>query len=239
MLQIAMCDDEEEVLTTISTEAERIIRLIVNENYTFFRTTSPFELIKYTESVNIDILLIDIEMPNCNGFELLKNMPNKNDKPLIIFITNMEMYVYESFKFHPFRFIRKTHLQELKEALESAIEIINARDNYFYFHIKNRCSLRVKTDDIVYFESQHNNLKMVMLNEVREFRSTLKVIQNEIKDKRFVRIYSSILLNIKYIYYIDIKNLEVFVVYDNIKTHFPVSRNNISKLLNIYKLYMR
>ena len=43
------------------------------------------------------------------------------------------MYVYESFKHHPFRFIRKSHIDELDEALTSAIKKIeNNKEKYIY-----------------------------------------------------------------------------------------------------------
>jgi len=235
MLQIAVCDDEQYILELIVGRLRSIVKQSVN--YKCFQTTQPEELLQFSKTTYIDILLIDIEMPNISGFEVVKQMWLYSEGTLVIFITNMDLYVYDSLKYHPFRFIRKSHFEELEEALISAISLINSKIEKFYIRINAALSIKVKIEDIVYFESIHNHVKLVTINGEKKYRSTLKDIERELKGKGFVRIHSGYLLNIKYVYFIEVAEVEV--TYEKSKIRLPVSRSRRDNLILEYKKSLR
>ena len=62
-------------------------------------------------------------MPSINGFDLSKVLCEKHPGLIIIFVSSYEDFVYSSFEYCPFRFLRKTHLNdELEITLSKAIE---------------------------------------------------------------------------------------------------------------------
>lgn len=236
-IQIAICDDDILVVDMIK---NRSLQILGNtEQYSIFKTTSTKELMNYCTCNHIDILLIDIEMPELSGFKFVEWLSEYNQDVIIIFITNIDIYVYESFKYHAFRFIRKSYLDELDEALHSAIKKITEKWEIYTVKVTPHLSFEVNVGDIIYFESMHNNVKIVTTQGENIFRATLKSIEAELNNSNFIRIYSSIIVNIKYIYKINTKNLEVIVLIKDRKISLPVSRNKLKKLVDQYKIYLR
>lgn len=235
MLQIVICDDEPEIVDMISEQLGIILKPTIK--YNCFKTSDPKEVIQLAKKTDIDLLLIDIEMPEMSGFETVKQLKIKNDKTLVIFVTNMDLYVYESLKYFPFRFIRKSHLQEMEEAISSAVLLMQKKIEELSVPVNNIQSVKINIEDIVYFESLHNNVKLVTINEEYTYRSTLKIIENELEGKGFVRIHSAYLLNVKYIHLI--KQSDVEIQLGNGKYILPISRGRRNDLILEYKRSLR
>lgn len=233
---IMICDDDYNILETIYKKAKEILKY--QSDYHLYKSTKPEDVIKVSNDRHIDILLIDIEMPSMNGFELIEKLGIRNKKPIIIFISNIDTYVYESFKYHPYRFIRKTHLDELREALESSVQLIRSRTEIFKIKLTSLQYKELYIQDIIYIESIHNNVK-VLTKQGNEYiyRETLKNLEIKFKDKGFVRIHSGFLLNIKYVRVIN--KVDVEVKYNNLKFILPVSRGQYGNLVQKYQYYLR
>ncbi|MBR4164331.1 MAG: response regulator transcription factor [Solobacterium sp.] len=58
-----------------------------------------------------DLFFIDIEMPDKNGFEIARQIHQLCDSS-IVFVTSIEEYVFQSFEYNPYGFIRKSRLME-------------------------------------------------------------------------------------------------------------------------------
>lgn len=235
MLQIVICDDEPEIVDMISEQLDIILKPTIK--YNCFKTSDPKEVIQLARKKDIDLLLIDIEMPEMSGFETVKQLKIKNDKTLVIFVTNMDLYVYESLKYCPFRFIRKSHLQEMEEAISSAVLLMQRKIEELSVPVNNVQSVKINIGDIVYFESLHNNVKLVTINEEFTYRSTLKIIETELEGKGFVRIHSAYLLNVKYIHLIKQRDVEIQL--GDGKYVLPISRGRRNDLILEYKRSLR
>jgi len=235
MLQIVICDDEPDIVDLISERLDIIIDPMIK--YNCIKTTNPKEVIHLAREKDIDLLLIDIEMPEMNGFETVKQAKIQNDKILVIFVTNKDLYVYESLKYRPFRFIRKSHLEEMEEAVLSAILLLKRKIEELSIPINTAQHVKVKIEDIIYFESLHNNVKLVTINKEFIYRSTLKTIEIELDGKGFVRIHSAYLLNVKYIHLIKQKDVEIYL--GDRKKDLPVSRIRRSDLISEYNKSLR
>ncbi len=235
MLQIIICDDEADVVEILSEQLNTIIGPIIK--YNCFKTTDPKEVIQLTRKKDIDLIIIDIEMPEMNGFETVKQARIQYHETLVIFVTNMDLYVYESLKYRPFRFIRKAHLEEIEEAVTSAIMLLKEKNEELSIRINNMQHIRCKIEDIVFFESLHNEVRLVTIKNEYIYRSTLKSIEMELKNKGFVRIHSAYLLNVKYIYLIKQKDVEI--CFCGIKRELPVSRTRRNDLILEYNNSLR
>ena len=60
----------------------------------------------------VPVFLIDIDMPEVNGFEVTSFLKKWNRECCIGFVSNKDELVFQAFAYHPFFFIRKTHLDE-------------------------------------------------------------------------------------------------------------------------------
>jgi len=235
MLQIVICDSEPEIVNMISDRLDIIIKPMAE--YDCFKTTNPKEVIQLARRIDIDILFIDIELPEIDGFHTVKQVKIHNEEILVIFVTNLDLCVYESLKYRPFRFIRKSHLEEIEEAVSSAVSLIKAKNEVLNIQISTVQNIEVRIVDIIYFESQHNNVKLVTVKGEYTYRSTLKIIEKKLEGKGFVRIHSGYLLNVKYIQFIRKTNVAIFF-HRGIK-YLPVSRGRHGNLIAEYNKSLR
>ena len=103
-INVLICDDQPEIVR----ETEELL-LRYEEQYG--RAMRILGVTDYEEAKDFaaDLLFLDIEMQELNGFELAAKIQETAPDILIIFVSAYESYVYKSFEFRPFRFIPKTN----------------------------------------------------------------------------------------------------------------------------------
>lgn len=122
-MRIGICDDNEDdrklieeiclnVVETLSLDCEVVV----------FDQGS--KLLEY-ESV-LNVLILDIEMPEVGGLELKQRLRESGKDFIIIFVSNHEELVFSAFGVNVHGFVRKRYLKmQLGDMLKSAIEILN------------------------------------------------------------------------------------------------------------------
>lgn len=95
-MNIIICDDSREFCEELLTHIKRIIsksRYADNEfQYRYF--DSPDELLKFLEDNTVDILFLDISMPQISGFDVAKLCQDSYPEICLIFISSYENQVY-------------------------------------------------------------------------------------------------------------------------------------------------
>ena len=172
-------------------------------------------------SNNVDILFLDIAMPNETGFELLESIPTRQFS--VIFITAYNQFAIKAIKANALDYILKPiDPEELKMAVDKAVLIqgsksitsnienslndnidnligeINKNTNQITslsLPLKNGYKI-VKTIDVNYFEASNNYSIIHMVNR-DEFvvSKTLKEFNEILDDNGFLRIHKSYLVN--------------------------------------------
>ena len=172
---------------------------------------------KKIESENIDLLLLDIEMPNGSGFDLLESLGDQIDFK-IIFITAYHEYALRAFKFSAVDYLLKPinsdELQaaiekvrpgqdaESKEKIETLIENISKKGG-----VMNKIALPsmeglqfVELDDVIYCQSQDNYTQFFLTDGKRIMVSkTIKHFEELLDPDRFFRVHRSNIINLRYI----------------------------------------
>ena len=233
MIRGAICDDEPAVL-------DYLYAHILNE---FKRQGADIYIDKFTMGKDFlnahkaepyDVVFLDIDMPEISGFDIAEKI---SGKALIIFVTTHDELVYSSLKFQPFRFIRKTHLDnELSETLSAVIVCIAKRsaERKIEFQTKDR-KVYLLADEIEYIEVYGHWLRVVVnKGEPIECYGSLSDLEKQLQPVGFVRTYKSYLVNIKYVYSLE----KTKIVMDN-KTEIPLSRYKASEVKEKFKEYLR
>ena len=109
-MRIILCDDD-----TVFTQvfAKRLLTVFKKYGITpeiVFAHTGV-EALREITCRPTDVLFLDIDMPEKDGFSVTEELSAMPSKPIIIFLSGMEDLVYQSFAFQPFWFLRKTHLE--------------------------------------------------------------------------------------------------------------------------------
>jgi len=125
IIKALIVDDEE--------RSRRAIASIINNYATNTEIVGEAEsvntAIKLIGDKNPNVILLDINMPYKNGFDLLKELPDR--KYHVIFITAYEGYALRAIKFHAFNYILKpVNIDELVNTLDDLEKIVGKENEY-------------------------------------------------------------------------------------------------------------
>lgn len=191
-MRVFLCDDELKMQREIQ---EKIIRLCPTAQVV--TCDSGAELLKILEEKETvcDVLFLDIDMPTMTGMEVAEHLKNLMKKPLLVFVTNHDELVYESFQYHPFGFIRKQFLeQELEKVLVDCQRELDQNEKHFNFRtVEGEVCLPLL--EIFYFESVGNYVKIYTGSEVYRVRSTMMAMENAVSTQGFLRLHKGFLVN--------------------------------------------
>lgn len=202
MLKIAICDDEKLILEHLI-EKTRKITSELNKNVEIISYNDGQTLVDTITSKgnSFDILMLDIDMPTISGLEVAKIVRATDNNTIIIFISSHESYVFESFEYNPFRFIRKYRIeQEFAIALEDAIAVCEKNiQRYIVVKDEDR-ECRIAHSQICYFELIKRKLYIHLENE--QILKTWKTVQeflDDLDDRSFVKFNKGCVVNLKYV----------------------------------------
>jgi len=218
-INLAICDDEIEILK----EIERKVRRFADKNAFDFNIstfTEPEKLVDELEKEEVEICLLDIDMPRISGMDIAGMINDRKLSVLLIFVTGQDSLVYESFRYHPFSFIRKSMLEnELEETLYSAVKKILEKENLILH--KNAEQIRIELQNILYIEADGNYVKIVTEDECVRYRSTMSRMEEKLAGRGFIRIHKGFLVNEAAVYRIGKEKLAL-----TNKTELPIGKNN-------------
>ncbi|HEX8476025.1 MAG TPA: LytTR family DNA-binding domain-containing protein [Pyrinomonadaceae bacterium] len=166
-----------------------------------------------------DLLLLDVQMPETNGFAVLEAL-DPHDIPLVIFVTAYDHYAVRAFEVHAFDYLLKPFDRErLGAALQRAKEQIRRERNGTLDHrilalleeIKGEPTkylerLVVKTGGRVFFleteevdwiEAEGNYVSIHTQAKSHLLRDTISGLEARLDPRKFVRIHRSTIVNIK------------------------------------------
>ena len=211
MKKVLIIDDENKTKDFIK-------RLLISfgHNFEIYTDGSNVETgINAINKIQPDLVFLDIQMPDGNGFDVLKGAKYKEFE--IIFITAYQEYAIQAIKFSALDYILKTLASdELKTALLKAIKSLDqkksnypfvALDNNIQAHKKKKLILKtlesmfiVDIDNIVRCESDKNYTFFFFAEGKKILVSkTLKEYDMLLSDLSFFRVQQSHLINMNYV----------------------------------------
>ncbi len=202
MYRIAVIDDEPVWI--------EIIRGIVNE---FFDSRSMEIQIDVFDNSQLlldamtekkeaaDIVILDIDIPNINCFEIAEKLKELYPDIIFMFYTMHEHFVFDSFSFQPFRYIRKEYAaRELKPALDSALQVIENRAEKFIMLKSLNGISNIEISEIMYYETNKRRCDVYLKDgSIINVRKTIKELYSEIGSDNFVFLHRGAAVNVRYI----------------------------------------
>ena len=175
------------------------------------KCANPLEAMQVLQDQEVDLIFLDIQMPELTGIEFLRTLTHK---PLVVFTTAYKEYALDGFDLDvadyllkPFRFERflqavnkaSTILKNSNSTLESK-PVTEENDKNKHLLIKSDFKVfRVKYEDISHIESMkeyvafHTNLGRKLS------LGSLKKLQLELPNEEFIRVHKSFIVNVKHI----------------------------------------
>jgi len=207
-------DDDEMARASLQMLCEKIENLVIDEIF-----DNGMDALNWLKNNDTDVLLLDIEMPDLSGMDLIKSV----DKlPQIIFITGHTEYALEAFEHHVTDFVPKpVKLPRLIKAIERAEELNNnvksEGQNEIFVRVDGRF-VRLPLSDILYVESLGDYVTFVTNDKKYIVHSTLKNIDDKLTNNDFLKVHRSYIINLTKVVDIEENNL---VIKDKV---IPISR---------------
>ena len=234
MIKIAIVDDERysAQLCRELVQSLKVPNLDIIDDFESGKTFLN-EIIE--KKVQYDIVILDIDMPNINGFEVAKSLNELNLDTLIMFYTVHEQYVFKAYEYQPFRYIRKEFAkEELPFALKCTFEKIESRNERSIIIKTGNSELRIMTKNIEYFEKYQHTIEIFLCNKTSfKIRMTLSQLFEMISDNSFIYAHKGAVVNMKYIEKIISDN--IFLRSGKI---IPISRRNYKNVKENFSKYI-
>lgn len=205
-MNIALCDDNVKALPIIAGAVESTFSAH-NIQTVITKFTSGAELLKSMEDNHYHLLLLDIEMPGMDGIALGKTLRAKNDDTKIIYVSEAESRVFESFMVQPLAFVRKSNfLNDISAAAELYLKTAEQESKGDYLDFTTRSGiLTLKTRQVCYIEGSRNYqfLYVEGREEPIEIKMTMDKLEEITGDYGFIRIHKGYLVNYQYIQHLS------------------------------------
>jgi DNA-binding LytR/AlgR family response regulator len=209
MYSVAVCDDEEVVARYIS----KCIAKRFREKQTAVMIDSYCEAGRLHKRIgsgtSYDILILDIDMPGLDGIEFCRKFRAAGGDSLVVFVSNKEDLVFQTFDVQPFRFVRKSCFQsEIDRLCKDLLEELDRRsDKWLRFTDDKDVVYSVNVRRVIYIEAFGKTCKLVSADGEREIRLGFKHLQDLLREHDFLQIHRSYLVNPYYIYRIDMEEV--------------------------------
>ena len=206
------------------------------------KCSSAIEALEFIKEVPVDLLFLDIQMPDLTGLEFSKMLPKETR---VIFTTAFDQYALEGFKVEALDYLLKPfdYAEFLSAANKASIwfsmvkgkqESIVSKEKEFLFVKSEYKQLRIKLADVLYFEGLKDYIKIYLKDEPKPILTlmSLKSIEEELSNTQFLRVHRSFIVSLKNVEVIErsqiVINKQRITVSEQYKPKFLEFVNNNS-----------
>ena len=223
MIKCIAIDDEPHALRQLAEYIEAVPYLSLERSF-----ESAFDACNFLHDNAIDLIFVDINMPDINGIDFVKSLA-KNVK--IVFITAHSEFAYEGFQLDAADYLLKpiSFTDFLKSANKvneryfqqnSSLPEIHQNRDYLFIKSEYRV-IRINFKDIKYIESKREYVKIFLEgSEPITTLMSIKKLEETLPGNMFMRVHRSFIVNLDKITVVERNR----IVFDN-KVYIPISEN--------------
>src|SRR6202012_4807360 len=174
----------------------------------------PVKAIEYLGRENIDLILLDINMPEISGMQLVQTL---SPRPLIIFMTAYSHYAVESYTLNAIDYLLKPiTFDRFLAAVNKAVAAIGSRsaatannEDPTIFIKSGPQTHQVRVSDILYLEKDGNYITAHLKDRKIIIRENMGDIFDLVPEAEFIRVHKSYIVAVKHITMIEVHQLTV------------------------------
>lgn len=175
----------------------------------------PVKAIEYLNRESIDLVFLDINMPDVNGIQLLRTLATK---PMVIFTTAYSKYAVESYDLNAIDYLLKPITFE--RFLASVNKVLSLKtlkngtipkddDDASIFVKSGPQTYQVKVNDILYLEKDGNYITLFLEDKSILMRENMVDIFDLVPAADFIRVHKSYVVAIRHIIMIEVHQLTI------------------------------
>lgn len=201
VIETIAVDDEPLALALVSGYIEKTPGLSLAGKF-----YNPLEASEFVASNHVDLIFLDIRMPDLSGIEFTRTMEKG---PKVIFTTAYEKYALEGYKLEIIDYLMKPFsYEEFLSAVNKARKIIVLEqqvsagteiDKGFLFLKSDYKIRRINFNDILYIEGLKDYVKVFIQNDPKPVLSlsSLKNLESRLPPEKFMRVHRSFIVNLE------------------------------------------
>lgn len=233
-IRAAVCDDEDLMLNLLSSSLEACF-MQYDCKALLERFTSPAQLLEAVrQGQEYQVFFLDIDMPELNGIDLGVQLKEENEHAAIIYISNCEERVFDSFRARPLGFVRKSSfLKDLQSVVKLYIESTRNEDDRRLEIKTGQGLMYLPISEIVYIECRKDYQYFYLSKDPEPIKCRLSMgkLEDALEHEGFLRIHQGYIVNYTYIKRIDNELVEL-----TDGTKLPMSRR---KRQMVFTQYLR
>ncbi|PCI00112.1 MAG: DNA-binding response regulator [Flavobacteriaceae bacterium] len=224
-MKCIIIDDDAVARSIIRKFCSKIDNLVIKQEF-----STALEAIPYVNEQAVDLVFLDIHMPELNGFEFIESVDNP---PKIILTTSDKDFALNAFEYpciidymvKPIRLSR--FLKSMQKLEGTPTDNNNNNNNHSDNHFKtselyvniDRRFIKIKISDIYLIQAKGDYIDIKTESKDYTVHTTLKNIANKLPETYFLKVHRSYIINTKKI--IDIEDNSVLIK----KEVIPISRS--------------
>lgn len=227
-MKIVICDDDLKDIETIRNHI-----LAHKKTHEIIEFTSAVPLLECLyDGEHFDLLFLDLQMPDSDGWEVAKELKQAKIKTFIAMVTVMGERIYECFDRVDWFTPKPVPIKMAHQIIDNAYEKLYPKVFDFQTDI---ISVSLTAPEIIYAEVMHNNLYIHTTTGGHKIRFTMHELTDMLSESNcFAQIHQSFIINLSYFERVDGNDI---IIKSGAK--LPLSRNNKKMFFTALARYIR
>lgn len=201
MINCIIVDDEQHAIDILKHYVSQTPYLnLVNTS------TNPIEALQMISSQKVDLVFLDIQMPELSGMDFIKAIYGKAK---VILTTAYSQFALESYELDvvdyllkPIRLPRflqavQKAVKEIDDSAEEKHTITDAEDDYIFVKTESKGKLlKINLDEIEYIEGMKNYVAIYCAGKKTLVYTSMKDLEEKLSKKQFIRVHKSFIISI-------------------------------------------
>lgn len=183
--------------------------------------TNPLKGFSELQTKKVDLLFIDIEMPELSGLELIEALTKR---PEVVLTTAHREFAVEGFELNVMDYLVKPiPLSRFLKTIEKFSKILSIKpkvhQNKYIYIQADRKKVKIYFNHVLFLEGVKDYVKIVSNNQKLMTKSSIGVFYENLPKDQFCRIHKSYVVNLQHIDAFSTKHVEIG------KTSLPIGRS--------------
>jgi len=169
-------------------------------------TTNPIEALQIVATQKIDLIFLDIQMPELSGMDFIKAIQGKGRVILTTAYSDFALESYEldvvDYLLKPIRLPRflqaiQKATKELEEHNDEKLTLTGDDDDYIFVKTESKGKLlKINLDEIEYIEGMKNYVAIFCGGKKTLVYTSMKDLEERLSKKQFIRVHKSFIIPI-------------------------------------------
>ncbi len=197
------------VIIDDDTEFTKQLKTYLNQTFQDIQMDTYISFCNDIYTKEYDCVFLDVMLKEGESFEYGMNISKLYPHTIIVYISSVDHFVYESYQQNTFFFIRKSHFNEDYQNFVKKYQKMHLRIQEEISFIIKGVHIHIKQQDIIYVESLRNQI--IIHTPIQTYTSyqTLKQTYQELNHHNFYKFNNHIIVNLDYVVSIQKQHIEL------------------------------